>query len=163
MKIIITILFLSYQTRNSKEIWNSQISVSTGPKISIRGPNSRSWCQLSGEPNRVMFLTILTLVLAGNSNAFLIFLHFAGLKGQYTSKLLLGLENRLKTTVFTCIKKITKIRLMRYRIMKKKRFFGICRLGKPRVANLTSGIDSLRNLTSIIYFWKFFSIDLSLL
>ena len=66
-----------------------------------------------------MFLTILTLVLEGNSNAFLVFWLFLGLKGQYTSKLLLGLENRLKTKVFTCIKKITKMRLMRYRIMKK--------------------------------------------
>ena len=35
---------------------------------------------------------------------------------------------------------------------KKKRFFGIFRLGKPWVANLTPGIDSLRNITSIIYF-----------
>ena len=35
---------------------------------------------------------------------------------------------------------------------KKKRFFAIFRLGKPRVANLTPGIDSLRNFTSIIYF-----------
>ena len=61
-----------------------------------------------------MFLTILTLVLAGNLNAFLFFLHFEGLKGQYTSKLLLGLENRLKTKDFTCIKKITKMQLMRY-------------------------------------------------
>ena len=34
----------------------------------------------------------------------------------------------------------------------KKRFFGIFRLGKPQVANLTPGIDSLRNFTSIIYF-----------
>ena len=49
-------------------------------------------------------------------------------------------------------KKITKMRLMRYRIMKKKRFFGIFRLGKPRVTNLTLGIDSLRNFTSITYF-----------
>ena len=59
------------------------------------------------------------------------FLHFAGLKGQYTLKLLLGLENRLKKKVFKCIKKITKMRLMRYRIMKKKWFFDIFRLGKP--------------------------------
>ena len=51
------------------------------------------------------------------------------LKVQYTSKLLLGLGNRLKTKVFTCIKKITKMRLVRYRIMKKKRFFGIFTLG----------------------------------
>ena len=51
-----------------------------------------------------MLLTILTLVLAGNSNAFLVYLHFLGLKGQYTSKLLLGLKNRLKTTVITCLK-----------------------------------------------------------
>ena len=97
--------FLSYQTRNSKKTSNSHISGSSGPKISIRRPNSRSWCQLSDGPNRVMFLTILTLVLAGNLNA-----------------LLLGLENRLKTKVFTCIKKITKMRLMRYRMMKKNGF-----------------------------------------
>ena len=45
-----------------------------------------------------------------------------GLKGEYTSKLLLGLEKRLKTKVCTCIKKITKMRLMRYRIMKKNGF-----------------------------------------
>ena len=105
-------ILFSYQTRNSKGISNSHISGSSGPKIFIWGPNSRSRCQLSDGPNRVMFLTILTLVLAGNSNAFLFFfLHFEGLKGQYTSKLLLGLENRLKTKVFTCIKKITKMRL----------------------------------------------------
>ena len=34
----------------------------------------------------------------------------------------------------------------------KKRFFGIFRLVKPRVANLTLGLDSLRNFTSIIDF-----------
>ena len=34
----------------------------------------------------------------------------------------------------------------------KKRFFGICRLGKPRVANVTPGTDSLRHFTLIIYF-----------
>ena len=34
----------------------------------------------------------------------------------------------------------------------KKRFFGIFRLGKPRVANLTPEIDCLRNFTSIINF-----------
>ena len=34
---------------------------------------------------------------------------------------------------------------------KKNRFFGILRLGKPRLANLTPGIDSLRNFT-IMYF-----------
>ena len=34
----------------------------------------------------------------------------------------------------------------------KKTVFGIYRLEKPRVANLTPGIDSLRNFTSIIYF-----------
>ena len=51
-------------------------------------------------------------------------------------------------------KKITKMRLMRYRIMKKNRFLGIFRLGKPRVPK--PGIDSLRNFTSIIYFWKIF-------
>ena len=36
---------------------------------------------------------ILTLVLAGNSNAFLVFLQFVGPKGQYTSKLLFGWMN----------------------------------------------------------------------
>ena len=36
--------------------------------------------------------------------SFSFFYHFAGLKGLNTSKLLLGLENRLKTKVFTCIK-----------------------------------------------------------
>ena len=56
-----------------------------------------------------MFLIILTLVMAGNSNAFLFFYAFEGLKGQYTSKLLLGLENRLKKKDFTCIKKIRKM------------------------------------------------------
>ena len=35
---------------------------------------------------------------------------------------------------------------------KKKGFFVIFRLGKLRVANLTPGIDSLRNFTSKIYF-----------
>ena len=35
---------------------------------------------------------------------------------------------------------------------KKKRFFDIFRLGRPRVANITPGIHSLRNFTSIIYF-----------
>ena len=39
--------------------------------------------------------------------------------------------------------------------MKKKRFFGIFRLGKPRVANLTPGIDSLRNFIDYV-FLKFF-------
>ena len=34
----------------------------------------------------------------------------------------------------------------------KSGFFGIFRLGKPRVANLTAGIDFLRNFTSIICF-----------
>ena len=34
----------------------------------------------------------------------------------------------------------------------KKRFFDIFRLERPRVANLTPGIDSLTNFTSIIYF-----------
>ena len=34
----------------------------------------------------------------------------------------------------------------------KKRFFDIFRLGRPRVANITPGFDSLRNFTSIIYF-----------
>ena len=58
--------------------------------------------------DRVMILTILSLVLAGNSNAFLFFLHFVDLKGQYTSKLLLELENILKTKVSTCIKKLQK-------------------------------------------------------
>ena len=38
----------------------------------------------------------------------------------------------------------------------KKQFFGIFRLGMPRVANLTPRIDTLRNFTSIMYFWKFF-------
>ena len=71
----------------------------------------------------MMLLTILTLVLVENSNSFLVFLHYVGLKGQYTSKLLLVLEIRLKTKVFTCIKKITKMRLMRYRLMKKKAGF----------------------------------------
>ena len=49
--------------------------------------------------------------------------HFVVLKGQYTSKLLLGLENILKTKVFTCIKKIKRMRIMRYRIMKKAVFW----------------------------------------
>ena len=40
--------------------------------------------------------------------SFRFFFHFVGLKGQYTSKLLLGLENRLKTKVFTSIKKLQK-------------------------------------------------------
>ena len=53
-------------------------------------------------------------------------------------------------------KKITKMQLIRYRIMKKKAGFDIFRFGKPRVANQTPGIDSLRNFTSIIYFWKIF-------
>ena len=87
---------------------------------------------------------------------FCFFFVFCGSNRQYTSKLLLGLENRLKTKVFTCIKKITKMRLMRYWIMKIKRFFDIFRLGRPRVANLTPGIDSLRNFTSIIHFWSVF-------
>ena len=39
-------------------------------------------------------------------------------------------------------KKILKMRLIRYRIMKRKRFFDIFRLGKPRVVNLAPGIDS---------------------
>ena len=47
------------------------------------------------------------------------------------------------------LKKITTMRLMRYRIMIKERFFYIFRLGKPRVANLIPGIDSLRNCTLI--------------
>ena len=34
----------------------------------------------------------------------------------------------------------------------KKTVFDIFRLGRPRVANITPGIDSLRNFTSIIYF-----------
>ena len=34
----------------------------------------------------------------------------------------------------------------------KKTFFGIFRLEKPRVGNLTPGIDSLRNFTSIMNF-----------
>ena len=34
----------------------------------------------------------------------------------------------------------------------KKQFFAILRLGKPRVANLTTGIDSLKIFTSILYF-----------
>ena len=59
----------------------------------------------------MIVLTILTLVLVGNSNAFLFLLHFVGLKGQYTSKLLFGLENRLKIKVSKCIKKITKMRI----------------------------------------------------
>ena len=33
-----------------------------------------------------------------------------------------------------------------------KRFFDIFRLRRPRVANITPGIDSLRHFTSIIYF-----------
>ena len=35
-------------------------------------------------------------------------------------------------------------------INEKKRFFDIFRLGRPHVANITPGIDSLRNFTSII-------------
>ena len=58
--------FPSYQTKNSKETSNSHISGSSRPKISIWGPNSSSWCQLSDGRNVVIFLTILTLVLAGN-------------------------------------------------------------------------------------------------
>ena len=85
-----------------------------------------------------MFLTILTLVLAGTSNAFFfIFWHFVGLRGQYKSKLLLGLENRLKTKFFTCIKKNYKNANNEILNNEKKRFFGIFRLGKPRVANVT--------------------------
>ena len=158
--VIIILIFFHFCYFNTHETSNCHNSGSSEPKIFIRGPNSRSWCHLSDLLNNVMFLTVLTLVLAGNSNAFLVFLHFAGLKGQYTSKLLLGLENGLKTKVFTCIKKITKMRLMRYRIMKKERFFDIFRLGRPRVANLTPGIDSLRNFTSIIYFWNFFFLSI---
>ena len=99
-----------------------------------------------------MFLTVSTLVLARNSNAFLIFLHSAGVKGQYTSKLLLGLENRLKKKGFYMHKKNYKNATNEISNNEKKLFFGIFRLGKPRVANLTPGIDSLRNFTSIIYF-----------
>ena len=44
----------------------------------------------------------------------------------------------------------------------KSGFFGIFSLGKPRVANLTPEIDSLRNFISIIYLQQFFSIDLNL-
>ena len=57
----------------------------------------------------------------------------------------------LKKKVFTCLKKITKMPLMRYRIMKKG-FCDIFELGKPRVANLTPGIDFLKNFTLIIPF-----------
>ena len=105
--ILISFHFCYFYANETSNCHNSGSSV---PKISIRGPNSRSWCQLSDIPKRVMFLTILTLVLAGNSNAFLVFLHYAGLKG-HTSKLLLGLKNRLKINVFTCIEKFTKMRL----------------------------------------------------
>ena len=99
MIITILIFFLIRPGETS----NSHISGSNGPKIFIRGPNSRSRCQLSDGLNGVMFLIILTLVLAGNSkilNCVFGFLHFAGLKGQYTSKLLLGLKNRQKTKFF---------------------------------------------------------------
>ena len=85
---------------------NCHNSGSTGPKISIR--DQIQGLDASYLMEWVMLLTILTLVLAGNSNAFLIFLHFVGLKGQYTPKLLLGLENRLKTKFFACIKKLQK-------------------------------------------------------
>ena len=111
---------------------------------------------------RVMLLTILTLVLAENSNAFFFYLHFAGLKGQYTSKLLLGLENRLKTKVFTCIKKITKMRLMRYRIIKKKTVFWNFQVRKASGGQSNTGNRFMRNFTSTIDFRKFFSINLSL-
>ena len=83
---------------------------------------------------------------------FYFFLHFAGLKGQYTLKLLLGLGNALKTNVFRCIKKNYKNATNEISNNGIKRYFGIFRLGKPRVANITPGIDSLRNFTSIIYF-----------
>ena len=81
-----------------------------------------------------------------------LFLHFAGLKGQYSSKLWLGLENILKTRVFTCKKNDKNATNEISNNEKKTFFFYIFRLGKPRLDNLTSGIDSLRNFTSIIYF-----------
>ena len=52
------------------------------------------------------FLTILTLVLARNSKFFYFFV-FCGSK-SHTSKLLFGLENRLKTKVLASVKIITK-------------------------------------------------------
>ena len=50
-------------------------------------------------PMDTMGVIIITLVLAGNSKIwscvfFFCILHFAGLKSQYTLKLLLGLENK---------------------------------------------------------------------
>ena len=41
-------------------------------------------------------------------------------------------------------------------INEKKRFFGIFRLGKPRVANLSPGLDSLRNFRRLYIFESFF-------
>ena len=77
----------------------------------------------------MMFLTILTLVLAGNSNAFLSFWHFEGLKGQYTSKLLLGLAKKTKNKGFYMHKKNYKNATNEISNNEKKRFFGIFRLG----------------------------------
>ena len=64
--IIILISFHFYYFYND-EASNCHNSGSSWPKTSIRGPNSRSWCQLSNGTYDVMFLTILTLVLAGYS------------------------------------------------------------------------------------------------
>ena len=55
--------------------------------------------------NRVILLTILTLVLAGNLNAFL---HSAGLKGQHIKIIIGTFIIRVKIKVFTCIKKLQK-------------------------------------------------------
>ena len=94
--------FLSYQTRNSKKISNSHISSASGPKMSIREPNSRFWCQLSNISNGIMFLTILTLIaLSGNSK-------ICGSERSIHIKFLVGTWKETVLKVFTCIKKNSK-------------------------------------------------------
>ena len=63
-------------------------------------------------------------------------------------KLLLGLLNRLKTKMY---KKITKMRRMRSN-NKKKRFFDIFRLGKPRMANLHT-VTKVKKLHGIAHLY----------
>ena len=107
-----------------------------------------------------MFLTILTLFLSGNSTIWKCVFDcfaFCGSKMSIRIKIIVGAWKYTENKGFYMHNKNYKNATNEISDNEKKKwFFDIFRLGKPRVPNLITGIDSLRNFTSIMYFWKFF-------